>query len=92
MMLAMVWMTVAMQPTAGAPTDHQTHHASLPISAALSGVMVTAALVVGGVLFTVELVECLRRRRSWGSHTGDAASGAVMSLGMAAMCWLMVTG
>ncbi|MGD9515342.1 DUF5134 domain-containing protein [Mycolicibacterium sp.] len=92
MMLAMVWMTLSMTTgeTAG---DHSHHHGrGLPMWAALSGVALTAALLAAGVIFLVELIVCLRGRTTWLGHTGDVAAGTAMSLGMAAMCWPMITG
>lgn len=92
MMLAMVWMSVAAGAGALAARDHAHHYSSLPVWATLVGVAITAALIVSGVVFLVELIVCLRGRRTWLGHTGDTAAGNVMSLGMAAMCWPMITG
>lgn len=102
MMLAMVWMVVSMSvagPVMGGmdadmAMDSGLHHhgGGLPMWAALSGVALTAALLVAGVIFLVELIVCLRGRTTWLGHTGDVAAGTVMSLGMAAMCWPMLTG
>lgn len=94
MMLAMVWMVAAMMP--GQPngissdgTHH--HHHQLPISFGVSGVAITAALVVTGVLAAVEFGEQVRDGgRRWGPPANDLAGEAAMSLAMAAMCWAMV--
>lgn len=91
MMLAMVWMVVAM-PGDASGGDHAHHHGGLPLWASLSGVAVTALLLVSGVLLLVETALCLRGKTTWLGHTGDVASGTVMSLGMAAMCWPMIAG
>lgn len=91
MMLAMVWTLLAM-PSGTDGTTHDHHHGGLEPWAALTGVAVTAALTTSGVVFLVELVRCVRGRSAWLGHTGDVASGALMSLGMAAMCWPMITG
>ena len=90
MMLAMVWMLLAMP--SGAEPSTQTHHGSLGLWPALTGVVITASLATAGVVFLVEFVRCLRGRTMWLGHTGDVASGTLMSLGMAAMCWPMITG
>lgn len=99
MMLAMVWMVVGMSTAmagmdADMAMDGGMHHhgGSLPLWASLSGVLLTAALLAAGVIFLVELIACLRGRTTWLGHTGDVAAGTVMSLGMAAMCWPMLTG
>ncbi|KUF06078.1 DUF5134 domain-containing protein [Leucobacter sp. G161] len=91
MMLAMVWMILAM-PSGTDATTHAHHHGGLEPWAAASGVAITAALVTSGVIFLVELISCLRGRTNWLGHTGDVASGVLMSFGMAAMCWPMITG
>jgi len=92
MMLGMVWMTASMG-VGQEPGDHGHHHGgALALWASLSGVALTAALLVAGVLFLVELAVGLRGRRTWLGHTGDVAAGTVMSFGMAAMCWPMITG
>lgn len=91
MMLAMVWMILAM-PSGTDATTHVHHHGGLEPWAALTGVAITAALAVSGVIFLVEFIRCVRGRTTWLGHTGDVASGAFMSFGMAAMCWPMITG
>lgn len=91
MMLAMVWMILAM-PSGTDATTHAHHHGGLEPWAATSGAAITAALVTSGVIFLVELISCLRGRTNWLGHTGDVASGTLMSFGMAAMCWPMITG
>lgn len=91
MMLAMVWMILVM-PSGNAAAGHAHHHGGLDLWASLSGVVVTAALLTSGAVFVVELLTSPRDRRSWLGHTGDVASGAVMSAGMAAMCWPMIVG
>ncbi|MFV0535105.1 MAG: DUF5134 domain-containing protein [Cumulibacter sp.] len=91
MMLAMVWMLLAMPSGADAAT-HAHHHGGLEPWAALTGVAITAALATSGVIFLVEFIRCVRGRTTWLGHTGDVASGALMSFGMAAMCWPMITG
>ncbi|MGO2684826.1 MAG: DUF5134 domain-containing protein, partial [Microbacterium sp.] len=101
MMLAMVWMVAAMNPVGeaasasghdpgAAPSAAHTHAAVSGWDAA-TGIAVTAALLVAGVVLLVEFVDCVRGpARTWRGHTGDVASGAVMSFGMAAMSWLML--
>lgn len=91
MMLAMVWMVLAM-PSGTDSTTHAHHHSGLEPWAALTGVAITSALVTSGVIFLVELLRCVRGRTGWLGHTGDVASGTLMSFGMAAMCWPMITG
>lgn len=91
MMLAMVWMILAM-PSGTDATTHAHHHGGLEPWAALTGVAITAALAISGVIFLVELIRCLCGRTTWLGHTGDVASGTLMSFGMAAMCWPMITG
>ncbi|QTV80358.1 DUF5134 domain-containing protein [Microbacterium sp. NIBRBAC000506063] len=94
MMLAMVWMVVVMipSPPGATPEVGGAHaHAMLSGPVVLSGVAITAALVVVAVIQTAELIECVRgRARTWFGHTGDVATGAVMGFGMAAMCWTML--
>lgn len=91
MMLAMVWMLLAM-PSGSEAGAHTHHHGGLDLWPALTGVVITASLLTSGVAFLVELIRCRRGRRTWRGHAGDVASGAVMSLGMAAMCWPMISG
>ena len=91
MMLAMTWMVIAM-PSGSTPAEDTHHHGGLDLWGSLSGVAVTAALLISGVIFLVECVLGLRGRRTWFGHAGDVASGAAMSLGMAAMCWPMIIG
>lgn len=91
MMLAMLWMIVAM-PAGSDPATHAHSHESLPLWAALSGVAITASLLVSGVTFLVDAIGSIHSRASWLGPSGEAAAGAVMSLGMAAMCWPMITG
>lgn len=91
MMLAMVWMFLAM-PSGSDAGMNAHHHGRLDPGAALTGVAVTASLVISGVIFLVETVRCLRGPTTWRGHTGDVVSGTLMSLGMAAMCWAMITG
>lgn len=91
MMLAMAWMTVSMN-TSHNPSGSSHHLGDLPLWASLSGVALTAALLVVGAVFLVELFMCLKGRTTWLGHSGDVAAGAVMSLGMAAMCWPMIVG
>ncbi|WGD36958.1 DUF5134 domain-containing protein [Lysinibacter sp. HNR] len=104
MMFAMVWMIVVMLPDdrdaapgtgQGQPTSgyggHSGHGSALPEWAVLSGVAVTTALLVAGTILIVEVIACARQsRRAWNAHTVDHTAGAVMSLGMAAMCWTML--
>ena len=91
MMAAMVWMILAM-PSGTNATAHSHHHGGLESWAATSGVAITAALATAGVIFLVELIRCVRGRTTWLGHTGDVTSGMLMSFGMAAMCWPMITG
>lgn len=91
MMLAMVWMILAM-PSGTDSAAHTHHHGGLGLWEALTGVAITSALATTGVVFLVELIRCLRGRTTWLGHTGDVASGTLMSFGMAAMCWPMITG
>ena len=102
MMLAMVWMIVTMGlgggaagaagavGTTGEADAAGHHHGELPLWAALSGVGLTAGLLVAGAIFAIELLRSLRGRPRWLGHAGDLAAGAVMSFGMAAMCWPMI--
>ncbi|WP_449276666.1 DUF5134 domain-containing protein [Leucobacter sp. GX24907] len=91
MMLAMVWMVAVMADADPSASGHD--HSALPIGAALTGVAVTAGLIVAGAVFVVEFVDCVRGgKRTWAGHTGDVASGALMCLGMAAMCLPMLVG
>ncbi|WP_375383948.1 DUF5134 domain-containing protein [uncultured Microbacterium sp.] len=96
MMIAMVWMVAAMAPMVGTsqsdpmPTSGHSHAALSGTSAAI-GIAATAALLIIAVVLVVEFIDCVRGpARTWRGHTGDVASGAVMSFGMAAMCWLML--
>ena len=100
MMLAMVWMVVAMLPVApsssptasvGAPVSGLHRHGVLPTSLVLPGIAATAALVAVAALVMVELTEHLRTvpgRRA--RLAGDLVPDIVMSLGMAGMCWTML--
>lgn len=95
MMLAMVWMVAAMAPgSTGAPAAASGHaHTAMTVPVALAGVLVVTALVVATVVFLIECVEAART--CWHihrSHTFEAASGSLMSLGMVAMCWPMLVG
>lgn len=100
MMLAMVWMVAAMSPMvssstsgeSGTPMPASGHsHSGLTGSDAATGIAVTVALLVTAVVLVVEFVDCIRGpARTWRGHTGDVASGAVMSFGMAAMIALML--
>lgn len=88
-MLAMVWMVVVMAPTGDAPiTTH--HHAELGAGAVLGGTAATAAMLVSAVALLVETFDAMRRPASAPPGPVDTASGAVMSAGMAAMCWMML--
>lgn len=91
MMLAMVWMIVVM-PAGDSASGHSHHHGSLELWPALSGVALTAALLTSGAVFVVEFLVSSRERLRWIGHTGDVVSGAVMSIGMALMCWPMIAG
>ncbi|WP_406250303.1 DUF5134 domain-containing protein [Microbacterium sp. M] len=91
MMLAMTWMVIV-TPSGSTPAEDTHHHGGLDLWASLSGVAITAALLTSGVIFLVEFVLSLRGHRTWLGHTGDVASGAAMSLGMAAMSLPMITG
>lgn len=97
MMLAMVWMVAVMaamdhaaQPEhSGGHAGH--HHDALSAPAALTGVAVTAALIIAGVIFTVEYITCSKKTsNAWRGHAGELASGGLMCLGMAAMCLPMI--
>lgn len=91
MMLAMVWMVAVM---AGAdPVGSGGHDHMMSTTAALTGVVTAATLIVAGSILVAEFLTCVRGgRRTWWGHTGDLASGSLMSLGMAAMCWFMLAG
>lgn len=99
MMLAMVWMLAVMtrhihDVGAGHP-GHSTHVAvPVPLDslAVAGGAVLVAALAAGGVLFLVDLLR-YRRERGTGGRTGaDLLAGALMSLGMAAACGLVLVG
>lgn len=96
MMLAMVWMVAAMRPEEGAGTTSARAsgghaHATLSAGSAALGSALTAALTVAGVIVLIDLLDCLRDRGAgWWAGSISLASGVVMSLGMAAMCWLML--
>lgn len=95
MMLAMVWAVAVMSPVQGAAhhLDHGAHAARLGAGAAVGGAVLVGALVAGAGVFLVQLV---RHRRghgaAWGRVETDHLAGASTSLGMAAMCGLMLTG
>ncbi|MGI5190915.1 DUF5134 domain-containing protein [Promicromonospora sp. CA-289599] len=105
MMLAMVWAVVVMHPDLTASrtlatghgavhaADHAEAHAQLSGWSTVSGALLLAALVVGGTVFLVALFRYLRGGGSVRGHTGsDLLASSAMSFGMAAMCWLMLTG
>lgn len=87
-MVAMVWMVLVMAPSGDAPIVH--HHAGLGAGAVVTGTAVTAAMVVSAVALLVEAFEALRRPGSAPPGPVDAGCGAVMTAGMAAMCWMML--
>lgn len=107
MMLAMVWAVAAMSPALLSPgasqassgpgharhDGHVADHAELGAAATVSGLLLGALLVVGGVCFLAGLVRHLRRGGSVRGRAGaDLLASAVMSFGMAAMCGLMLAG
>jgi hypothetical protein len=107
MMLAMVWSVVVMHPGLTAsrtlapgagtghahPTGHVAAHAQLSGWSTVSGAVLLAALVVGGTVFAVGLLQHLRRGGSMRGRAGsDLLASTAMSFGMAAMCWLMLAG
>ncbi|WP_166979625.1 DUF5134 domain-containing protein [Paramicrobacterium fandaimingii] len=88
MMLVMVWMVVAMRPM----TEHNVDtsrvmahsHGMLGPVAGLSGSVLVALLIAGGVLF------CLTAVRRAGRGRLHASANATMCVGMVVMCWPMV--
>lgn len=108
MMLAMVWAVAAMSPAllargasqassglghARRHTGHAADHAELGTWATVSGWLLAALLVVGGIHFVAQLVRHLRRGGPVRGRAGaDLLASAVMSFGMAAMCALMLAG
>ena len=107
MMLAMVWAVAAMSPALLSPgasqassgpgharhVDHVADHAELGASATVSGALLAALLVVGGIHFLAGLVRHLRRGGSVRDRAAsDLLASTAMSFGMAAMCGLMMTG
>ncbi|MGO1736617.1 MAG: DUF5134 domain-containing protein [Leucobacter sp.] len=91
MMLAMVWMVAVMVDADPSASGHD--HSALPVDAALAGVVLTAGLIIAGAIFVVEFVDCVRGgKRTWAGHTGDVGTGALMCLGMTAMCLPMLVG
>lgn len=99
MMLAMVWMLAVMTRHAGGAgaghPGHSTHvAASVPLDSptVVSGVVLVAALAAGGVLFLADLVRYRRERGTVGRTGADLLAGALMSLGMAAACGLVLVG
>lgn len=84
MMLGMVWMIVVMLPSDEAPT-HSHHGGTLGTWEALSGVALTAVLTVAAATSSVDSA------LSGGIRFGVRHIGtAVMSAGMALMCWMML--
>lgn len=88
-MLAMVWMVVVMAPTGDAPVAHHSH-AALGAGSVLVGTAVTAAMAVSAVALLVEAFDAMRRSRPAPPGPVDSVAGAVMTAGMAAMCWMML--
>jgi hypothetical protein len=95
MMLAMMLAVAAMSPAPGTVhhVGHPVHQAGLSTGGTVAGVVLVAILLAGGVLF---LVHCVRDRREcgkvWCGESTDDLAHALMSLGTAAMCGLMLTG
>jgi hypothetical protein len=107
MMLAMSWAVAVMSPALPAPgtaqassasdhahaIDHVATQAQTGTWATVSGALLTAALVVGGILFLIELVLHLRERGTLRDRAGcDLVASTLMSFGTVAMCWLMLAG
>lgn len=95
MMLAMVWAVTAMSSAPGNAhgVDHTVRHAELGTGATVGGVVLLAILMSGGALFLVYFVRDRRGRGMvWWGESADDLAHALMSLGMAAMCGLMLTG
>lgn len=91
MMLAMVWMVAVMGDADPSGSGH--NHSALSAGGAVSGVLVTAGLIVAGVILVVDSLDWVRAgKRTWAGHGGEGAAGAVMCLGMAAMCLPMLVG
>ncbi|QPZ37972.1 DUF5134 domain-containing protein [Paramicrobacterium chengjingii] len=90
MMLVMVWMVVAMGPTAAAEGDAAPvaatghSHGMLGPIAGLSGSVLVALLIAAGVLFCLTAL-----RRDGGGRLHASANGA-MCVGMVVMCWPMM--
>ncbi len=99
MMLAMVWMLAVMTRHAdGAGAGHPGHSTHAAVSVPLdsltvvSGAVLVAALAAGGVLFLADLVRYRQERGTVGRTGADLLAGALMSLGMAAACGLVLVG
>lgn len=95
MMLTMVWMVVAMAGMGSmAGMDSMAsghHHSMMSPSVALGGVALTGGLIVAAMISLAELVESPHGHgRFWSGHSSEAAAGALMCLGMAAMCLPML--
>lgn len=84
MMLGMVWM-IAVMLLGGAATVDSHHGASLGLWEASSGVLVTIVLTVSAATASVDSIVS-RNFRAGSRHIGTA----VMSAGMAIMCWAML--
>lgn len=98
MMIAMLWMTAAMHvPTEaagagsgpGSPTPGHAH-VTLPEWMAAPGVVLTAALLVCGAVYLVNLIVRIEYERRLRAREGGLVIGAAMSLGMSAMSWVML--
>lgn len=100
MMLAMVWMLAVMTRHAdgvgGTAGAAHSAHAAAPVppdvTTVAGGSVLLAALAAGGVLFLVDLVRYRRRHDALGRTGADLLAGALMSLGMAAACGLVLVG
>ncbi|WP_051433072.1 DUF5134 domain-containing protein [Promicromonospora kroppenstedtii] len=100
MMIAMVWMLAVMvRHTGGIGTAAGAAHSAHAAAPAppdpftlVGGAALVVALAAGGLLFLVDLVRYRREHDALGRTGTDLLAGALMSLGMAATCGLMLVG
>jgi hypothetical protein len=99
-MLAMVWMLAVMTRHADgagiAVGAGHSAHVTPPVppdpSTVVGGTVLAVALAAGGALFLVDVVRYRRDHGSLGRTGADLLAGALMSLGMAAACGLVLAG
>lgn len=93
MMLAMVWMVVAMWPDDGAhhTAGHHDHAAGMSTAMNLTGAATIAALIMAGaVLLALQLQRRHAPRSARENPRYLHLAEAAMCLGMAAMAWTMI--